>query len=269
MDSLLEAMARAADALVDFLERKRGLHRKRHQDHLAPATAIVKTVMANYFRRQGEAVLRNLAPHLRARIEQFSEADKKGSLFADTLIPDSFAPLRFAALPAEDLMYNEALSAAIDAAGQVLADEMGIGAIETPRVASDYLRDNSLSKLTGEIADTTKDRLRSALADAWEAGGSYEQVVDAIQSTVETFSDVRAGMIANQEVGNAYLAGRRATATAAGLSEKSSEVESDNPCPTCIENEDAGWIPIDDLYPSGDDAPLFHVNCQCLENYRG
>ena len=136
-------------------------------------------------------------------------------------------------------------------------------------MASEYLAVNSLSKLTGEISNATKDKLRSAIADAWDAGGSYTQVVDAIKATVEEFSDVRAGMIAQNEVNDAYNAGRTATARAAGLSEKSWETESGNPCPTCTGNEDDGWIGMDDSFSSGDDAPTAHVNCQCILNFRG
>jgi len=34
-------------------------------------------------------------------------------------------------------------------------------------------------------------------------------------------------------------------------------------CETCIENADAGWIDMDDQFPSGDDEPPAHPNCNC------
>jgi hypothetical protein len=34
-------------------------------------------------------------------------------------------------------------------------------------------------------------------------------------------------------------------------------------CEACQENADAGWIPIDDAFPSGDDEPPAHPNCEC------
>lgn len=34
-------------------------------------------------------------------------------------------------------------------------------------------------------------------------------------------------------------------------------------CEVCMENADAGWIPIDDEFPSGDDEPPAHPNCSC------
>lgn len=46
--------------------------------------------------------------------------------------------------------------------------------------------------------------------------------------------------------------------------EKTWLTTSDDPCETCIENEDAGWIPVSSEFPSGDYAPLAHLNCQCM-----
>jgi len=34
-------------------------------------------------------------------------------------------------------------------------------------------------------------------------------------------------------------------------------------CPVCQENSDAGWIPVDEQFPSGDDEPPAHPNCDC------
>ena len=34
-------------------------------------------------------------------------------------------------------------------------------------------------------------------------------------------------------------------------------------CEACQENADAGWIDMDDTFPSGDDEPPAHPNCDC------
>jgi hypothetical protein len=34
-------------------------------------------------------------------------------------------------------------------------------------------------------------------------------------------------------------------------------------CPVCEENAAAGWIDIDEAFPSGDDEPPAHPNCEC------
>jgi hypothetical protein len=36
----------------------------------------------------------------------------------------------------------------------------------------------------------------------------------------------------------------------------------------CEENQAAGLIPIDQPFPSGDDAPTFHPNCRCTVAYQ-
>lgn len=46
--------------------------------------------------------------------------------------------------------------------------------------------------------------------------------------------------------------------------EKTWLTTSDNPCEECIENEDAGWIPLSSEFPSGDYGPLAHLNCGCI-----
>lgn len=40
------------------------------------------------------------------------------------------------------------------------------------------------------------------------------------------------------------------------------------PCDDCEDNIAAGWIDSEDVYPSGDDAPPFHPNCVCEEEYK-
>lgn len=263
---LLDSIAETAEQMAAILEAPRGLKHPRHQARLGPAKAGIRAVMASYFQRQGKAAQEAIDEHVISVVNQFREAD--GKRFADTLVPSSFAPLRFAVLPAESAAYDDAIKSAILGAAETLNQEMETGAVAAPNVASEYLRDNSLAKLTGEIADTTKDRLRDALADAWDAGGSYEQITDAVKATFEDFSTVRVDMIAQTEANDAYNEGRRATAVRVGFNQKSWETESGDPCPVCIDNEAEGWIPIDQDHASGDSEPTAHPRCECVENYR-
>ena len=268
MMPFLDAITEAANTITEILESPRGLKHPRHRAHLDPAITAVKEVMAGYFAAQGKSVLEHIKPHIEAARKQFGEASGQGKRFSSTLVPTSLHPLSFPVTGAEVSAYGEAITAAIAGAAKVLADDLETGAIASEDVASAYLRSNSLAKLTGEIADTTKDRLRDSIANAWDAGGSYDQVVKSITDTFADFSEKRAAMIAQNEVGNAYSQARKSIAAGAGFDEKSSEIESDNPCEACVDNEAAGWLPVEDSYPSGDDGPLFHVNCLCSENFR-
>lgn len=252
-----------------ILESKRGLKHERHQEHLAPAIAIVRTVMQKYFARQQDAILIAILPHLRSHVEQFNEARRtNGHALSKSILPNSVAPLRFAVLSSEDEAYSAAITSAFQGAGSVIRAEMISDAAAHPNFASNYLRNNSLSKLTGNIAETTKDRLRNAIASEWDKGGTFEGLVSAIKSTFAGFSDVRASMIAQTEVVRAYSVGREATARAAGFNEKSWETESGNPCEICLGNEAQEWIGIDEDFASGDSGPTAHVNCECILNFR-
>jgi hypothetical protein len=74
---LIEAMADLADQVCEILEAPRGLKHPRHQEHLAPATARVKAVLANYFRRQGAAILADIRPHIEHARAMFEEAEDR------------------------------------------------------------------------------------------------------------------------------------------------------------------------------------------------
>ena len=78
----------------------------------------------------------------------------------------------------------------------------------------------------------------------------------------------RAELIAVTETGNAYEKAAMLQAEAlqqAGLPmEKSwNTVGDDRVSDGCQENEDAGWIPIDEPFPSGDMQPLRFPGCRC------
>jgi hypothetical protein len=190
-----------------------------------------------------------------------------GKRFASSLVPTSLQPLRFPITDDEDSDYQAAITAAVKGGAAVLAKELESDAELSEDTAGDYLRTNSLEKLTGGFTDETLDRLRNSLADAWDKGGSFNDMTAAIQDTFDDFSDSRAEMIAQTEGNDAYNEGRSALAEEAGMEEKSWETE-DDPCDICIGNEGDGWIDIDDNFSSGDDAPTAHPNCQCSLNFR-
>ena len=74
---LVEAITVLADQVCEILEAPRGLKHPRHQEHLAPATARVKAVLANYFRRQGAAILEDIRPHIEHTRAMFEEIEDR------------------------------------------------------------------------------------------------------------------------------------------------------------------------------------------------
>ena len=76
-------------------------------------------------------------------------------------------------------------------------------------------------------------------------------------------SDERAARVGENEHTTAEWFGKSKGYEWSGRRVMKSWVTDENPCDDCQENEDAGPIPIGELFPSGDYSPTAHVNCQC------
>jgi hypothetical protein len=142
-----------------------------------------------------------------------------------------------------------------------MAEEAGAAGEIGEDVVQTYLSDNSLSKLTGNIDPTTIERLRTALADAYDAGADFEGLVDAVKETYDGFSTTRAQMIAQTEMNAAYNAGRKQLGIDLGFNQKAWDPDATACEAVCVPNVLDGWIAMDDEFDSGDDAPPSHPNC--------
>ena len=118
------------------------------------------------------------------------------------------------------------------------------------------------------ITDGTREQLRGTIVEALREGQTRAELRAAIEDNF-AFSRERAETIVRTEVSRALIAGNKATARASGVvkgkrSILSSGHDLDDVCDT---NADAGVIPLEDPYPSGDmDAP-YHPKCECDELY--
>lgn len=256
MDNLADA-ANDLAALLEAASQREGLTAHRHSRIIKPARRRIERVLRSYFQRQEAALLAEIKPKIVAR-----EASSGGSLYANTILPTSIHPLRFPVTSVETDEYNDAMAEVIRGA----VASMKAGAVGQD-FASVWLRDNSLTRLTGDFSATSINRLRDAVADAWDAGGSFNQIVSAIQETFADFSDSRAAMIAQTEVNDAYNSGRMATAIAAGFDQKAWDPDGEA-CEICLGNVDEGWIGIDEEFSSGDMAPTAHPNCDCSIDFQ-
>ena len=130
--------------------------------------------------------------------------------------------------------------------------------------AAAYAKKRS-AELVSDIDDSTRDMLRTAIADGLEAGAMREDIIDDIMES-DIFSEARATLIADTEVamanGQGALAGYK-EAKAAGVKLKKIWVCDSDPCPICEENQAAGEIDVEDDFPSGDDAETAHPGCLC------
>lgn len=272
--AVIEAAAGVVDALADLVEAPRGesLQHPKHMKTIAPLRKAVQGIVADYFAAQGHSILKAVRKNIPAALEavpQVKEAKSpNGKKFAMHLLPDDVEPLTFAVTTAEKNVFAQALEDAIRKAAKQLAEDLDSDATIAADPLKQYLEDRSLSKLTGGWSETTLEQLRNAAAKSYSDGGTAEQIEAALKSTVESFSDYRAKMIAQTEVNDAYNFGRRQLADAAGMDEKAWDPDGDACEEICMPNVDAGWIPIDETFPSGDDGPTAHPNCDCSLSFR-
>jgi uncharacterized protein with gpF-like domain len=171
---------------------------------------------------------------------------------------------------------SETTRAVLRGAKTVIAEAgAGIGFdLKNPR-AEAFLEGRAAERVTG-INDTTRDYLRTVITQGVKEGWSYEKVAQAITDRYEEFAvgkpqdhiDSRAHLIAITEIGDAYTAGQMAAGREladAGIDMEKAWSDSGDEKVTdgCRENADAGWIPLDDPFPSGDDRPLRFPGCRC------
>jgi SPP1 gp7 family putative phage head morphogenesis protein len=120
------------------------------------------------------------------------------------------------------------------------------------------------AELVTQIEDNTRDMLRATVAQAIREGWGAEELALRIEESAG-FSEYRARMIARTEVIAANNRGNfdayKDSGVASGkewLTAHDDLVEE-----ICEENESAGAIGLDDVFPSGDDCPPAHPNCRC------
>lgn len=259
-DDLESAVAEAVESAAALIEVDApplgGLKHPKHANVLGPIRADATSALRKFFKRQGSLLLTQIKPRLR-------EADDKTK--AAQIIPDG---LPIAITGGTSVDYSKALSNALAAGYEGLAGELGSDAELDEDIVQSYLTDHSLTKLTGDFEETTVERLRNALADAYDKGADFEGLVDAIKEEYAGFSDVRAGMIAQTEMNAAYNAGRKQLGLDMGFNEKSWDPDGTACEEICVPNVLDGWIDIDGEFESGDSEPPGHPNCDCSLNVR-
>lgn len=219
-----------------------------------------------FFSAQGAYVLRSARGHLHGIYEANAPSDLPPG--ADRVAKDAgdFED-DAAAQETADLVAEAVAVGGQDAA--ILLDIEGGFNVSNPR-AIEYMRDYSANLITG-INEETERRVRDLLADAIEEGRSYGSVARGLRDLFDDFSKDRADLIAKTELGNAYSEGTRQAGLQlkdAGLDMEKRWLTVGDPCPICEDNEAEDWIDIDDDFPSGDDAPLAHPNCECALEVR-
>lgn len=124
-----------------------------------------------------------------------------------------------------------------------------------------YARDRA-GALIKDFGASTPAMVKESVVRALENSWSVGQLRDDLREN-QAFSPVRALNIARTEPMQALRAGGLEAAKAAQAKLKSWDSDA-GACERCRTNSDAGWIPIDDTFPEGDEI---HPSCTCSISY--
>jgi hypothetical protein len=227
----------------------------------APLEADLEQRIASLFLLQGDAAIQKLE-----RIQ---------ALFDDLPNTTQAAALLDPALSVQmaDLIQSGA-ETAYGTATEAMSAELRLGIsfdLAHPRAVA-FLKDYGANQVK-LIDGTTKDDIRRLLVTASDEGWSYTRLARGIRTLHEGYTKRRSELIAITELGNAYQEGLLATvkdASTLGLKfEKNWYNSGDNRVTAgCIANTAAGWIGLDEAFPSGHQRPVRFPGCRCALQMR-
>lgn len=162
---------------------------------------------------------------------------------------------------------HDNLGGALEQTAQIILGKLDVvddSAFDLVNERSVAYADSTAAELVTEISEATRDRLRELVTQAVEDAQGVNELAAAIEDDY-MFSADRAETIARTEIGNAHMSGALEGAKASGLDLKKSIIRGgqDYDCDICGDNEDAGELELGEIFPSGDESPLFHPNCEC------
>lgn len=278
IDRLLEASARVV-----------------RDERLLPVERRLQRDLAAAFRAEGRAFLRGFAnlddptkwPLDEAQWMRYLVAAQAEtmSLFTAALESVIGDALMAGVLKAAEDMQSETVGEALQEGGWLtriagwLAEQVAVifgirFDLKNPRAVA-YLEAHGAELVRG-IDETTRDYIRTVITEGAAKGWSYDRMARAITARYSEFAvgrpqlhiDSRAHMIAVTEVGNAYAEGNLQVAqglAAAGIpmEKRWDTVGDERVSELCQGNEAAGWIPLEEAFPSGHMRPLGHPACRC------
>lgn len=133
--------------------------------------------------------------------------------------------------------------------------------LKNPRAVK-WLNDHAL-ELATQVPETIKGSMGEIISDGIANGESIQTIRDNISVFYDDNSQWMAERVARTETITAYEQGSLEGAKQGELTEKSWIKQGATAEDICNDNEGEGWIPINDDFISGDDAPSAHPNCEC------
>jgi len=115
--------------------------------------------------------------------------------------------------------------------------------------------------LVKELNEETLEQMRGIIEYGIKQKRGIPGLSRDLRKQITNMGKVRAKMIARTETADALESAFMDRAKDLKVTGKECVVT--DPCPICEENGNAGVIPIDKPFPSGDMRPPFHPNCRC------
>jgi hypothetical protein len=189
-----------------------------------------------------------------------------------------------------------AITESMKKGARLLKDKLGLEKatekafnLDNPR-AVDYLKMHGAENVT-RIDDVTRGQIQTILEQGREQGWSYDRTAYELKNKFKNYYSPqdsgwefdakrpqlhikdRASLIAVTEINSGYEFGsfeQSRQMQEDGLPQEKywSTAGDDRVSEGCAENEAAGWIDINDPFPSGDDHPLRFPGCRCACQYR-
>jgi len=132
-------------------------------------------------------------------------------------------------------------------------------------------RGAQLLRIDGDLnlANATRARVNEIVSEAIANGDSLGKVQKSLRDDFQ-FSRARAAMVARTESATALGQGMNTTARMQGRDEKRWTTQGDDRVSEeiCLPNEAAGWLGMEELFPSEHMMIPGHINCRCVTRYR-
>lgn len=257
-------MSAAADHLY---EAAAALQKKRDVDRLAKKQ---RGKFASFFRSQKRQVLDALGEYQFLFSESFAVFREAQEFTTDNWrrIWDEIADAT-----TDDLqrLITQAESAALvkgAGAAQALLEVDYAFDLSNPRAVEWFMQHGGSVQYIKDIQATTGDQIKTIIAKSLDERWGYQNTATAISETFDGFSRDRARLIAVNESAQAYEAG--SFMLEQGLADQGIELEKSwqnsgdgRVSAGCLENSAAGWIPLNQPFPSGHQYPTRFPGCRC------
>jgi len=243
------------------------LQKKRDVDRLAKKQ---QKKFASFFRSQKKIVLEKLEKYNYLFSESFRPLREETHITMDFWramwgdvedLTDS--TLQQIVTQAETIAINNGILSAKSLIGVDSAFDLS-----NPRAVEWFLQHGGSIQYIKDIQATTGDQIKTVIAKSLDEKWGYNKTAKAISETFDGFSRDRARLIAVNESAQAYEAGsfmlEQDLADQGIELEKSWQNSGDGKVSDgCLENSAAGWIPLNQPFPSGHQYPPRFPGCRC------